>query len=262
MPFKAYDNPFKLEDYRTRMRNTAFRPSIMTDSGSPPGGALFAALSRRLAGTSWDYLALETRIARNRWELAFRLVNLLAFFVWFMAPFPWRSGNAPSPLIALLILVAVTFGFFAPTFKPRLSPMLPVGRRQHFTSFIAKGILVYVFAILALALLDLVAGRLPDLGLSVSGGFVGIAELPFKGVLMVATAIPILCWAYTKLRSVLGLVVFMILFVTIFANVVGRAYAPLMRLGYPAVLLASAVCWLPFVYIAWKRCYRDDLLLP
>jgi len=139
--------------------------------------------------------------------------------------------------------------------------MLPVGRRQRFRSFIAKGISLYGFAIIGMLLLQLVAGRLPTSGNHILAALAGIAELPFKGVLMVAAAIPILCWAYTKLRSTIGFVLLIGLSVPIVAAVGIHAYEYLMRLGYPAFVLVSALCWLPFIYIAWKRCRYDDLLL-
>lgn len=260
LPPKAYDNPFRTEDYRSRMRSAAFRPSVMTDSRGLPGGAFLAALNRRLAGTSWDYLVLDTRISRNSWELAFRLVYFVTFLVWLVvwSPLFDRAGS----LSALLFLAAWTFMFFPPTFKPRLSPMLPVGRGRHFRSFIAKGILVYAFTLAGMLLLRVLARVFPTMASQVSGALAAIVDLPFEGMLMAAAAIPILCWASAKLRSTIGLIVFMVLFLAIVVNVAARAYDPLMRLGYPAVLLVSALCWLPFTYIAWKRCHRDDLLLP
>ena len=258
LPLKAYDNPFKIEDYRNRMKRGAFRASLMTDSRASPGSLVLAALSRRVVGTSWDYLVLDTRVSANRWEFVWKLVSLallIGFVALQYAMTPHRSSNPPLGL--LFLLVAMTFSFFPPTFRARLSPMLPVARRRHFTSFLAKGLSVYVITILTLALLHVVIRTVAPGSTTLAE----IANLPLRGAIIVAAAVPIMCWAFTKLKSAIGFFVFLIAFLLVIVNAVSAAHEFLLSRSYAVLLLASAVCWLPFILIAWKRCFKDDLLL-
>jgi hypothetical protein len=53
----------------------------------------------------------------------------------------------------------------------------------------------------------------------------------------------------------------LVVFLTAVSIVVNAAQEFLLAQSYPTLLLATAVCWLPFVLIARKRCLKDDLLL-
>ncbi|MGW8369703.1 MAG: hypothetical protein ACWGPN_13640, partial [Gammaproteobacteria bacterium] len=61
LPLKAQDNPFRIHEYRQKMRQGALKQSVMTRSYGAPGGRLLSGLSRRFAGTSFDYLILDSR---------------------------------------------------------------------------------------------------------------------------------------------------------------------------------------------------------
>lgn len=259
MPLKAYDNPFKIDAYRSRMKSSAFRPSVMTDSRPSPGGLVITALSRHVVGTSWDHLVLETRAGATRWEFGVKLLSILLFLA-FMALFVPRE-RSPDALPALFILVVMTVAFFPPTFKARLSPMPPVSRRMHFRAFLAKGLSVYVFAILATLLLWFVMRVVGETAIgSSSAGLTAMASLPLRAIVVAATTVPILCWAFAALRSAIAFLLFIVAFVATIMVVVSNAREFLLAQSYPALLFATAVCWLPFVYIAWKRCLKDDLL--
>jgi hypothetical protein len=257
LPLKAYDNPFKIEDFRSRMKNGSFRRSLMTDSRASPGGLVLAALSRRVVGTPWDFLVLDTRASANRWEFGWKLISLVALLGFMALQYSLTQPHPTNPLGLLFLLVAVTFVFFPPTFRARLSPMLPVARRRHFKSFLAKAVSVYVFTFLAVLVLQLVV-REAGLRSAVSAE---IASLPLRGVIVAAATVPINCWAFTQLRSAVGFLAFMVAFVAIVVNAVGAAQQFLLGQSAVVLLLASAICWLPFVLIAWKRCFKDDLLL-
>jgi uncharacterized membrane-anchored protein YitT (DUF2179 family) len=94
-----------------------------------------------------------------------------------------------------------------------------------------------------------------------SATWTAAASLPLRAVLIVAAAVPILCWAFATLRSAIGYVLFLTAFLIATRIVTGAAQEFLLAQSYPVLLLATAVLWLPFVHIAWKRCVRDDLLL-
>jgi hypothetical protein len=258
LPLKAYDNPFKIEDYRSRMKSGSFRRSVMTDTRASPGSLVLAALSRRVVGTAWDYLVLDSRASANRWEFAWRLV-WLALLLGFVVLLDILTQRGPrNPLGVLFFLVTVTFVFFPPTFRARLSPMLPVARRRHFKSFLAKALSVYVVTILAVVLLQLVIGWVSP----GSTTLVEVANLPPRGVIVVAAAVPIMCWAFTKLKSAIGFLAFLTAFIIVVINGASVAQEFLLARSYVVLLLASAISWLPFILIAWKRCLKDDLLVP
>jgi hypothetical protein len=260
MPLKAYDNPLKMDDYARRMRSGAFRPSVMTDSRASPGGLVMAALSRRVVGTSWDYLVLDTRAGATRWQFTYKLVSLLVMLTVLGLYFP--LGRSFNPLLALFSGVVFTFMWFPPTFRARLSPMPPVSRRRHFRSFLAKGVSVYVLTILVILLLWLAMQVVSEMAIgSGSAGLTATRSLPLRGIVIVGATVPIMCWAFAKLRSAIGFVVFLVVFLTAVSVVVNAAQEFLLAQSYPTLLLATAVCWLPFVLIARKRCLKDDLLL-
>jgi hypothetical protein len=261
MPLKAYDNPFKIDVYRSRMKSSAFRPSVMTDSRPSPGGLVMTALSRRVVGTPWDYLVLETRAGATRWEFAVKVATLVLLII--VVGLNGPDSRAPNALFALFFLVAMVFVFFPPTFKARLSPMPPVSRRRHFKSFLAKGLSVYALTIVATLLFTLFARLVSET--AIGSGFetlIAAASLPLRAVLVVAAAVPIMCWAFAKLRSAVGFLFFMIAFMVVIVLVANAAQEFLLAQSYPALLLGTAVCWLPFVLVARKRCLKDDLLLP
>ena len=100
-----------------------------------------------------------------------------------------------------------------------------------------------------------------EIGLfSGSAAWTAAASLPLRAVLIVAAAVPILCWAFATLRSAIGYLLFLIAFLIATRIVTGAAQEFLLARSYPVLLLATAVLWLPFIHIAWKRCIRDDLL--
>ena len=263
MPLKAYDNPFKADAYRGRMRSSAFRSSMMTDSRASPGGLVIAAVSRRVAGTSWDYLVLDTRASGTRWEFAVKLAALVLTIVviglYAYAP----SDASPDALFGLFFLVAMTLVAFPPTFRARLSPMPPVSRRKHFRSFLAKGVSVYALALGTTLLLTLLSRVAREAGLaSESALLTAVAGLPLRAVIIVAAPVPIMCWAFAKLRSTIGFLVFFVVFMIAISIVAGAGREFLLVQSYATLLMATTVCWLPFVLIARKRCLKDDLLLP
>lgn len=262
LPLKAFDNPFKIDTYRSRMKSGAFRPSLMTDSRASPGGVVMAALSRRVAGTSWDYLVLDTRASGTIWEFAFKLAYLVLIVLTIMVLHPYTPyDRSRDALFELCFLVALVLGFFPPAFRVRLSPMPPVSRRRHFRSFLAKGVSVYALAIVVTLLFTLLMRAASETGLlSGSAAWTAAASLPLRAVLVVAAAVPILCWAFATLRSAIGYVLFLLAFLIATRIVTGFAQEFLLAQSYPVLLLATAVLWLPFVHIAWKRCVRDDLL--
>ena len=257
LPLKAYDNPFKIEDYRKRMKSGSFRRSLMTDSRASPGSLVLAALSRRVVGTSWDYLVLDTRASGNRWEFAWKLVSLVGLLAFGALQYSLTQHRSSNTLGLLFLLVAITFVFFPPTFRARLSPMLPVARRRHFTSFLAKALSVYVVTILAVVLLQLVIRTVAPGSTTLAE----IANLPLRGVIIVAAAVPIMCWAFTKLKSAIGFLVFLVALNIVVINAIGVAQEFLLARSYVVLLLASVISWLPFILIARKRCLKDDLLL-
>lgn len=260
MPLKAYDNPFKIDAYRSRMRSSAFRPSVMTDGRPSPGGLVMTALSRRVVGTPWDYLVLETRAGANRWEFAVKAATLVLLIT--VVGLYGPNSRAPNALFALFFLVVMVFAFFPPTFRARLSPMPPVSRRRHFRSFLAKGISVYALTIVATLLFTLLARFVSET--AVASDFetlTAAASLPLRAVVVVAATVPIMCWAFAKLRSAIGFLFFMMAFMVAITVVANAAQKFLLAQSYPVLLLATAVCWLPFVLIARKRCLKDDLLL-
>jgi len=260
MPLKAYDNPFKIDAYRSRMKSSAFRPSVMIDSRPSPGGLVMTALSRRVVGTSWDYLVLETRAGASRWEFAVKLVSLVLVIIIIGLYRPNRG--TPDALFGLFFLVTMVFAFFPPTFKARLSPMPPVSRRRHFRSYIAKVFSVYALTIVATLLFTLLARVASET--AIGSGFAPLtaaANLPLRAVVVVAATVPIMCWAFATLRSAIGFLLFLMVFMVAIRIVAGVAHELLLAQSYTVLLLATAICWLPFVRIAWKRCFRDDLLL-
>jgi hypothetical protein len=264
LPLKAYDNPFRLDAFRSRMEGGAFRRSPLTSSGGGPGSLLLAALSRRFAGTSLDYLVLETRVSRNIWEFLLRLAYtvLIVGMIGFMGNRASSQDNDHA-LGMLLISVAVFFLYFPPTFKTRLSPMLPVARRRRFLSFFIKAVSLYGLTLVALTMLRVaLEALLTALPQAASPTLQELAGMPFKGILIVAAIIPVFCWAFTALRSTIAFLAFMIVFLGVGVNVAAFASERLLALGFNEILLATAVLWLPFVAIAWKRCFKDDLLLP
>lgn len=259
LPLKAYDNPFKLDAYRQRMKVSAFRRSVMTDSRASPLGLVLTALSRRVVGSSWDYLVFGTRAGGNLWESTFKFASA-ALLVGFLALYV-PLDRLPDPLVGLTYLVFVTFMCSPPTFKARLSPMPPVSRRRYFGSFLAKAVGLYVLTILATLLLLLVirvaSGGAPGSEPATSNAW---ASLPLRAIFIVAATVPILCWAFAALRSAIGFLVFSIAFVAVLAVVVNSARELLLAQSYMALILTTAACWLPFVLIARKRCLQDDLL--
>jgi hypothetical protein len=262
LPLKAYDNPFRLDAFRSRMASAAFRESPMTASGGGPGSILLAAASRRLAGTSWDVLVLETRVSRNLWEFVFRL-TCTALVVGFIAMIGHgRPQDDRHALAVLVVAVAVYFLSFPPTFKTRASPMLPLGRRRHFRAFFVKAVGLYCLTLFVLTLLRAaLAALLAATPQAASASLQALAGIPFKGILVVVAIIPVFCWAYTALRSTIGFLAFMTVFLGVTVNVAAYAAERVDALSYAAILLATAVFWLPFLGIAWKRCFRDDLLV-
>ena len=263
LPLKAYDNPFKLDTYRRRMKSGAFRPSLMTDSRASPSSVVMAAMSRRVVGTSWDYLVLDTRASGTSWEFAVKLAYLVLLVLTIVVLHRYGPlDRSPDALFELCFLVAVVLGFFPPTFRARLSPMPPVSRRRHFKSFLAKGVSVYALTIIATLLFTLLMRAASETGLvSGSATWTAAASLPLRAVLVVAAAVPIMCWAFATLRSTLGYVLFLAAFLIATRVVTGAAQEFLLAQSYAVLLLATAVLWLPFIHIAWKRCIRDDLLL-
>lgn len=259
LPLKAYDNPFQLDAYRQRMKSSAFRRSVMTDSRPSLVGVALTALSRRAVGSSWDYLVFATRGGGNLWESTFKFaaVALLIGFLALYVP----SDRLPDPLVGLTYLVFVTFMCSPPTFKPRLSPMPPVSRSRYFGSFLAKAAGLYVLTIIATLLLLLVI-RIASEGAPgyESAMATAWAGLPLRAVFVVAATVPILCWAFAALRSAIGFLVFSIAFVAVLTVVAKSMGELLLAQSYAAVILTTAVCWLPFVLIARKRCLKDDLL--
>jgi hypothetical protein len=254
LPLKAYDNPFKLDSYRQRMKSSAFRRGLMTDSRASPVGLVLSALSRRAAGSSWDYLVFATRAGGNLWESMFKLVSaalVLGIVALYVPP-----DRLPEPLVGLTFIVLVSFMCSPPVFKPRLSPMPPVPRRRYFSSFLAKAVGLYGLTILATLLLLLVT-RIASDGPAESNSW---ASLPLRAVVLVAATVPIMCWAFATLRSAIGFLVFMIAFMAVITVVVASARDLLLTQSYTALVLTTAVCWLPFVLIARKRCLKDDLL--
>ena len=208
---------------------------------------------------------LDTRVSRNEWQFASKLFHfavMIAFMTWMFRTSVAGGGPPGKASMSLVILLVLTFFMFAPTFKPRLSPMLPVTRRQHFKSFVSKAVSVYGSTILAMLLLRSAAGLLGGSTGFLFSTFGEVAALPFKGVLVVAAVTPLLCWAFTTLRSTAGLLVVVMLLASIAVSVAGRAEAALLGFSYATVLVGSVACWLPFLGIAWKRCFKDDLLLP
>ena len=257
LPLKAYDNPFKMDTYRSRMKSGAFRQSVMTDSRASPGGVVMAALSRRVAGTSWDYLVLDTRVSGTRWDFAVKLGYLVPFILFIVVVNVYAPRHRSEALWGLFFLVSMVLGVFAPTFRARLSPMPPVSRRRHFMSFLAKAVSVYVLAIVAVLLLTLLIRVASKTALG--SGFLEAASLPLRTVIVVAATVPILCWAFATLRSTIGYYLFITGFLITMRLVASADF--LLVQSYPVLLLTTAVLWLPFVHIAWKRCLRDDLLL-
>ena len=262
LPLKAYDNPFRLDDYRNRMRRGSFRPSVMTSSGGGPASLFMKAVSRYLLGTSWDYLLLDSRASRNQSEFVFKLVALVVTYA--LIVFMLSIQKPVNGLGLLFFLVTMTFMYFPPTFRVRLSPMLPVARRQHFKVFVAKALSVYAISILMISLLELGLAALVGVAgeTNMATSLRAVAGLPFKATLVVAAVLPIFCWAFTKLRSTIGFLGFMIVFVGVGGNLTAFAEDSLLAKSYTTILLATAVLWLPFLGIAWKRCFRDDLYLP
>lgn len=260
MPLKAYDNPFKIDAYRSRMKGGAFRPSVMTDSRPSPGRLVMTALSRRVAGTSWDYLVLETRAGASRWEFAIKLVSLVLLIIINIGLYR-PDSRSPDALFWLFFLVVMTFVCFPPTFKARLSPMLPVARRRHFRSFLAKGVAVYALTVVATLVFTLLVRVASETAMASAFGPVTVfASLPLRAVVVVAATVPILCWAFAALRSTIGFLLFLIAFMVAISIVAKTAQELLLAQSYPVLSLATAICWLPFARIAWKRCVRDDLL--
>lgn len=235
----------------------------MTDSRASPGSAVMAALSRRVAGTSWDYLVLDTHASGTSWDFAVKLAYLVMIVLTIMVLHMYAPLDRwPDALYELCFLVAVVLGFFPPTFRARLSPMPPVSRRRHFRSFLAKEIWVYALAVLATLLFTLLMRAASETALvSESATWTAAASLPLQAVIVVAATVPIMCWAFATLRSAIGFYVFLIAFLIVVRIVLGAAQEFLLAQSYPILLLATAVLWLPFVHIAWKRCLRDDLLL-
>lgn len=218
------------------------------------------ALSRRVVGTPWDYLVLETRAGATRWEFAVKVATLVLLII--IVGLNGPDSRAPNALFALFFLVAMVFAFFPPTFKARLSPMPPVSRRRHFKSFLAKGLSVYALTIVATLLFTLLARLVSET--AIGSGFetlIVAASLPLRAVIVVAATVPIMCWAFAKLRSAIGFLLFLLVFMVAISIVASAAQELLLAQSYPVLLLATAICWLPFVRIAWKRCLRDDLLL-
>jgi hypothetical protein len=116
---------------------------------------------------------------------------------------------------------------------------------------------LYVLTLLRAALAALLAAT-PQ---AASASLQALAGIPFKGILVVVAIIPVFCWAYTALRSTIGFLAFMTVFLGVTVNVAAYAAERVDALSYAAILLATAVFWLPFLGIAWKRCFRDDLLV-
>jgi hypothetical protein len=141
--------------------------------------------------------------------------------------------------------------------------MPPVSRRGYFGSFLAKAVGLYALTILATLLLLLVIRIASNNGAPGSEAATSNAwaSLPLRAVLIVAATVPILCWAFAALRSAIGFLVFSIAFVAALAAVLTSAREFLLAQSYTALVLTTAICWLPFVLIARKRCLKDDLLL-
>ncbi len=259
LPLKAYDNPFKLDTHRQRMKASAFRRSVMTDSRPSPVALVLTALSRRFANSSWDYLVFATRGGGNLWEATFKFVSA-AVVLGIIALYAPRD-RLPEPLVGLTLLVFLIFACSPPTFRARLSPMPPVSRRRYFGSFLAKAVGLYALTIVATLLLLLVI-RIASDGAAGAGPATASswASLPLRAVLIVAATVPLMCWAFATLRSAIGFVLFMITFVMLVTIVVNTTREFLLASSYPTLVLTTAVCWLPFVVIARKRCLKDDLL--
>jgi hypothetical protein len=259
VPLKVYDNPFKADELRSRIRAGTFRPSFMTSAHSSPTGMAIAALSKRRPGSLWDAMIQDPRLAGNLWEFLIR-VSTLVVIVGLMTVL-LASERVISGLGTVQLLVAMTFIFFAPTFRAALSPMLPHSRRTHFQSFLAKAFSVYVLTILFVLVLKLVAQAVDASRASgLAQTIVAVAGLPFAGVLLVAAQIPILCWAFATLKSTFGFILFMMLYFGVAMNLTAQAAQTMISWGEVQILAGTAVAWLPFIAISWKRCFRDDLL--
>ncbi|MGW8368886.1 MAG: hypothetical protein ACWGPN_09430, partial [Gammaproteobacteria bacterium] len=197
------------------------------------------------------------RITHSPWEVSLKLLYLTAI-IGVMAV--TLSDVVLNAFVLLFYATGMAFMFFAPVFRVRISPMLPVSRRQHLRAFLLKSLSVYILTVIALvlvnALIGVAAGQF-DLAMQNA-----MTTLPFKGLLIIAISVPILCWGFTTFRSTVGFILFMIFFYTVVGAPMIGLHRQLMMQTYATIALASLVAWLPFAFMAWKRCLRDDLLLP
>jgi hypothetical protein len=264
LPLKAYDNPFRLDEYKQRMRRTALKTSFVTANSGTPGGRLLFKLSERFAGSSWDYLLHESRMSGNVIELIGKVSYILVLIALVIFVFWRRQPAAPAmPAIpGLFFMVGLTFMFFAPGFRARLSPMLPVSRRQHFRALLVKAGIIYANAVLILLALRFLVGWLePSLPLLSSTLLAGLVEMSVPAVLILALNVPVLCWSSAAFRSTIANLVFMMAYMVGGMLVISARHDALMAISLPSALLTTGVFWLPFLYIAFKRALRDDLLL-
>lgn len=259
LPLKAFDHPARIREYRASLRRTSFRRSAWTVNTAARGSALLAKLGRRVAGSAGDLFTLDSRVSSSVAEFFYKLLSIGLILLFFSVIM--HRDNA-DPLPALYIMTSVMFVFFVPGLTARLSPMLPVSRGQRFRSLLAKSGLVYVTVVVGLLAARLVVGAFgvvyPEFRSTLPHT---LAELPLSVLLILALNGPIHCWGLTQFRSAGGWLVFFMVYSFAALAFVGAQADSLLEWSLSKILLVTAIAWLPFVAIAWKRCFRDDLLL-
>jgi hypothetical protein len=258
LPLKAFDHPARIREYRAGLKRTSLRPSVWTDDTGTFASALLAKLGSRAAGGAWDLLTLDSRLSGNVAEFFYKLLIIGLIVLIFSA---LMHGASAGPFPALYIITSMMFIFFVPGLTARLSPMLPVSRGQRFRSLLAKSSLVYVTVVVGLLAVRLVVGALgavyPEFRATLP---YALAELPLSALLILALNGPIHCWGFAQFRSAGGWLVFFMVYSFAALAFVGAQADSLLEWSLSKILLITAIAWLPFVAIGWKRCFRDDLL--